>query len=178
MPQLPEYLYLGGAPHDMLMFHDTDLTIPAHGLRGCILSFVLAEAELDLFGEAVTGQDIIECDSAVCASLPCHNNGVCNQVYTGLWSMVRVKVFTCYSRTPRGPPGSVTAPRGSQGLYVSVRCAQLTLVFMAAPALASLSQELASSVSVLTEEEAPSVRRASACISPASPPGWRATPPS
>ena len=82
MPQLPEYLYLGGAPHDMLMFHDADLTIPAHGLRGCILSFVLAEAELDLFGEAVTGQDIIECDSAVCSSLPCHNSGVCNQVST------------------------------------------------------------------------------------------------
>ena len=80
VPQLPEYLYLGGAPHDMLMFHDADLTIPAHGLRGCILSFLLAETELDLFGEAVTGQDIIECDSAVCASLPCHNNGVCNQV--------------------------------------------------------------------------------------------------
>ena len=82
VPQLPEYLYLGGAPHDMLMFHDADLTIPAHGLRGCILSFVLAEAELDLFGEAVTGQDIIECDSAVCSSLPCHNSGVCNQVST------------------------------------------------------------------------------------------------
>ena len=48
MPQLPEYVYLGGAPHDMLMFHDADLTIPAHGLRGCILSFLLAEAELEL----------------------------------------------------------------------------------------------------------------------------------
>ena len=44
----------------------------------------LAEDELDLFGEAVTGQDIIECDSAVCASLPCHNNGVCNQVFLAL----------------------------------------------------------------------------------------------
>ena len=83
LPQLPEYLYLGGAPHDMLMFHDTDLTIPKHGLRGCILSFLLDEAELSLFGEAVTGQDIIECDSAVCSALPCHNNGVCNQDPTG-----------------------------------------------------------------------------------------------
>ena len=25
-------------------------------------------------------QDIIECDSAVCAAMPCHNGGVCNQV--------------------------------------------------------------------------------------------------
>ena len=98
MPQLPEYLYLGGAPHDMLMFHDADLTIPAHGLRGCILSFVLSEAELDLFGEAVTGQDIIECDSAVCSSLPCHNSGVCNQVSTGLWSssVSRSRIYQPY----------------------------------------------------------------------------------
>ena len=73
----------------MLMFHDADLTIPAHGLRGCILSFLLADAELDLFGDAVTGQDIIECDSAVCASLPCHNNGVCNQV--SLPSIVKLR---------------------------------------------------------------------------------------
>ena len=49
----------GGAPHDMLIFHDADLSLPHHGLRGCILSFVLAEAERSLFGAAVTGQ--VEC---------------------------------------------------------------------------------------------------------------------
>ena len=49
----------GGAPHDMLIFHDADLSLPHHGLRDCILSFVLAEAERSLFGAAVTGQ--VEC---------------------------------------------------------------------------------------------------------------------
>ena len=82
-PQLPEYLYMGGAPHDMLRFTDDDLKIPAHGLRGCILSFILDDAEVELFNDAVTGQDIIECDSAVCSTLPCHNNGVCNQDPSG-----------------------------------------------------------------------------------------------
>lgn len=111
MPQLPEYVYLGGAPHDMLMFHDADLTIPAHGLRGCILSFLLSEAELDLFGEAVTGQDIIECDSAVCAALPCHNNGVCNQVQQCGW-MIVLNVYQgsvgdlLVLRLPRGVHGA------------------------------------------------------------------------
>ena len=80
VPHLPHYLYLGGAPRDMLTFTDSDLSIPTQGLRGCILSFLLAEQEVDLFREAVAGQDVIECDSAVCSKSPCHNGGVCNQV--------------------------------------------------------------------------------------------------
>ena len=43
----------------MLIFHDAALSLPHNGLRGCILSFVLAEAERSLFGAAVTGQ--VEC---------------------------------------------------------------------------------------------------------------------
>ena len=78
--QLPDYLYLGGAPRDMLSFTDTDLTIPSQGLRGCILSFALGEQEVAVFREAVAGQDIRECDSTVCSQSPCHNGGVCNQV--------------------------------------------------------------------------------------------------
>ena len=80
VPHLPDYLYLGGAPRDMLSFTDSDLSIPTRGLRGCILSFLLAEQEVGLFSGAVAGQDIIECDSAVCSKSPCHNGGVCNQV--------------------------------------------------------------------------------------------------
>ena len=83
VPELPEYIYLGGAPHDMLIFQDADMMIPSYGLRGCVRSFMLDERELDLFADAVTGQDIIECDSAVCSESPCHNNGVCNQDLTG-----------------------------------------------------------------------------------------------
>lgn len=41
MPGLPEYIYLGGAPHDMLRFQDSDLAIPGPGLRGCLTSFML-----------------------------------------------------------------------------------------------------------------------------------------
>ena len=39
--------------------------------------------QVDLFGDAVTGQDIIECDSAICNEQPCHNGGVCNQDPSG-----------------------------------------------------------------------------------------------
>ena len=41
LPLLPEYIYLGGAPHDMLRFQDSDLAIPGPGLRGCLTSFML-----------------------------------------------------------------------------------------------------------------------------------------
>ena len=73
----------GGAPHDMLIFHDADLSLPHHGLRGCILSFVLAEAERSLFGAAVTGQvegqavlgvtvcNIMSCRTLLSATPPC-----------------------------------------------------------------------------------------------------------
>ena len=80
VPHLPHYLYLGGAPRDMLTFTDSDLSIPTQGLRGCITSFLLADQEIGLFSQAVGGQDVIECDSAVCSRSPCHNGGVCNQV--------------------------------------------------------------------------------------------------
>ena len=80
VPHLPLYIYLGGAPRDMLTFTDTDLTLPTKGLRGCILSALLGQQEVSLFNEAVTGQDVTECDSAVCSKSPCHNGGVCNQV--------------------------------------------------------------------------------------------------
>ncbi len=43
-------------------------------------SLVLHTKEVELFGGALAGQDIIECDSAVCSDSPCHNKGVCNQV--------------------------------------------------------------------------------------------------
>ena len=72
------------------------MVVPPNGLRGCILSLTLGErevgrlptsksilAKVDLFGEAVTGQDIIECDSAICNEQPCHNGGVCNQDPSG-----------------------------------------------------------------------------------------------
>ena len=39
--------------------------------------------QVALFGDAVTGQDIIECDSAICNEQPCHNGGVCNQDPSG-----------------------------------------------------------------------------------------------
>ena len=63
-----------------LTFTDTDLTLPTRGLRGCILSALLGQQEVSLFDDAVTGQDVTECDSAVCSKSPCHNGGVCNQV--------------------------------------------------------------------------------------------------
>jgi hypothetical protein len=59
---------------------DAELAVPAPGLRGCVLGLTLGERDIDLFGEAVTGQDVIECDSAICSEQPCHNGGVCNQV--------------------------------------------------------------------------------------------------
>ena len=70
------------------------MVVPAPGLRGCILSLTLGEKEVRaamqkytcqvaLFGDAVTGQDIIECDSAICNEQPCHNGGVCNQDPSG-----------------------------------------------------------------------------------------------
>ena len=83
VPSLPEFIYLGGAPHDMVKFQDIDMFVPSLGLRGCIKGFILNYNELDLFTNAVTGQDIIKCDSAVCAESPCHNGGVCNQDITG-----------------------------------------------------------------------------------------------
>ena len=51
------------------------------------------KVELALFDDAVTGQDIIECDSAVCSTLPCHNNGVCNQVEETFLFYVRKSSF-------------------------------------------------------------------------------------
>ena len=91
VPHLPQYLYLGGAPRDMTTFTDTDLILPSQGLRGCILSFLLAEQEVNLFTSAVAGQDVRECDSAVCSQSPCHNGGVCNQV------LMRVTTQQSYS---------------------------------------------------------------------------------
>ena len=60
LPLLPEYIYLGGAPHDMLhvryfpqstsalknVQRDSDMVVPAPGLRGCILSLTLGEREV------------------------------------------------------------------------------------------------------------------------------------
>ena len=67
----------------MLKFQDIGKFVPSFGKRGCIKGFLLNDNELDLFANAVTGQDIIECDSAVCSESACHNGGVCNQDITG-----------------------------------------------------------------------------------------------
>ena len=91
-PSLPEYLYLGGAPSDIILTDSPagagggsggDLFVPRSGLRGCIKHFLLDQDEVNLFADALAGQDIIECDSAVCALSPCANGGVCNQDPTG-----------------------------------------------------------------------------------------------
>ena len=109
LPLLPEYIYLGGAPHDMLhVRYLPQQPQPSKMCKGTLIWWCLLlvcgvassasllgrerwEAavvqnyifQVDLFGEAVTGQDIIECDSAICNEQPCHNGGVCNQDPSG-----------------------------------------------------------------------------------------------
>ncbi|XP_023335490.1 protein eyes shut isoform X2 [Eurytemora carolleeae] len=82
-PHLPQYIYIGGAPADILQDPGADILIPKVGLQGCVKHFLLQEREVELFSGAVSGQDIVECESAACSSKPCQNNGICNQHPSG-----------------------------------------------------------------------------------------------
>ena len=138
------------------VLRDSDMVVPAPGLRGCVLSLTLGEREVDLFGDAVTGQDIIECDSAICNEQPCHNGGVCNQDPSGTaWFCDCAPGFT-------GIPSINNCLRtfNSQDLCVRDLFAMQTPAFMEAPVLGRVT-ETASSVFVPSDVVVASVRKKS-----------------
>ena len=55
-PHLPQYIYIGGAPADILQDPGADILIPKVGLQGCVKHFLLQEREVELFSGAVSGQ--------------------------------------------------------------------------------------------------------------------------
>ena len=56
-PHLPQYIYIGGAPADILQDPGVDILIPKVGLQGCVKHFLLQEREVELFSGAVSGQE-------------------------------------------------------------------------------------------------------------------------
>ena len=184
MPLLPEYIYLGGAPHDMLhVRYSPPQPQPSKMCEGTLIWWCLLLVcgvassasllgrerwaavqkyicQVDLFGDAVTGQDIIECDSAICNEQPCHNGGVCNQDPSGTaWFCDCAPGFTGILKINDFFSTSEFARNSSQVLFVRGRSAMQTPAYMEAPVLGRAMEMVSSAFARLAVEVASVKRR-------------------
>ena len=140
-----------------LSVSSTDLPFSEAGDLYKSLQALKYNCQVDLFGDAVTGQDIIECDSAICNEQPCHNGGVCNQDPSGTaWFCDCAPGFT----------GALTLmirlcpkPEYFQVLSVRDQCATQTRAFTEAPVLGRETGTASSAFARSDVEEASARRR-------------------
>ncbi|RXN10513.1 eyes shut-like protein [Labeo rohita] len=66
--------FLGGVPSLFELHHNSG---NVSGFIGCIRELQMGSKELYVVGEAIRGQNIQNCDTAVCQHQPCRNGGTC-----------------------------------------------------------------------------------------------------
>nr|XP_009305790.1 protein eyes shut homolog isoform X2 [Danio rerio] len=66
--------FLGGFPSVLELHHNSG---NVSGFIGCIRELQMGSKELYVVGEAIRGQNIQNCDAAVCQHQPCRNGGTC-----------------------------------------------------------------------------------------------------
>ncbi|KAI7805359.1 putative protein eyes shut-like protein [Triplophysa rosa] len=67
-------MFLGGVP-SLSELHHSGANVS--GFIGCIRELQIGSRELYVVGEAIRGQNIQDCDSAICQHQPCRNGGTC-----------------------------------------------------------------------------------------------------
>jgi hypothetical protein len=70
----PGALYLGGVPRTISPPPESGSLI---GYVGCIRNLQLNGNEKEVFADAVSGQNVAECQVPACSYAPCRNNGTC-----------------------------------------------------------------------------------------------------
>ncbi|KAI2658008.1 hypothetical protein H4Q32_009462 [Labeo rohita] len=71
--------FLGGVPSLFELHHNSG---NVSGFIGCIRELQMGSKELYVVGEAIRGQNIQNCDTAVCQHQPCRNGGTCISLET------------------------------------------------------------------------------------------------
>lgn len=75
MPNQPNIIYFG----QMSKTHGVEEDVYYHGFQGCMKQLQINGLAVELYQEASSGRDVVECQSAVCALKPCKNGAICTQ---------------------------------------------------------------------------------------------------
>ena len=76
MPKQPQLIYFGLMPHKRDL---PELDIVNTGFQGCMNTLQIDDQDVHLYKDAISGRDIVECKTTVCAIRPCKNGAVCTQ---------------------------------------------------------------------------------------------------
>eukprot|EP00095_Tigriopus_kingsejongensis_P004554 maker-scaffold1671_size31647-snap-gene-0.7 protein:Tk04554 transcript:maker-scaffold1671_size31647-snap-gene-0.7-mRNA-1 annotation:"protein eyes shut" len=84
VPDQPDVVYFGQMPTLSHTLENDELFV--QGFQGCMKHLQINGLVVDLYQDADSGRDVVECRSAICALQPCQNGAICTEHETsGSW---------------------------------------------------------------------------------------------